>query len=130
MRFDSRWSVLMLVGALGCASSGGSSTTGETAATPPATTATNATIRIDNNRPTGSDVTVFIVPESGGIRSSLGTVQANSMAAFTYSAQSGYYTLEATSGTGNTQSRRFRLTNGQVASWNMSTGDVIVSNRR
>jgi hypothetical protein len=130
MRIDSRWSVLMLVTVLGCASGGGSSETGAAPTTPPAESATNATVRVDNNRPAGSDVTVFIVPEAGGIRSSLGTVQANSMGTFTYVAQPGYYMLEATSGTGSTRSRRFRLANGQVAHWNMSTDNVTVQNRR
>ena len=133
MRIRKEWSALMVVALLGCASSSGSTeaasqTTPSDA--PAATAAANATIRIDNNKPGGSDVTVFIVPEAGGIRSSLGTVAVNAMGTYTYVAATGYYVLEASSGTGSTRSQRFRLSNGQSATWNMATNNVLVSNRR
>jgi hypothetical protein len=123
----------LMVGALvliGCAGGGGAVGSELGTASPGPTSSSSATIRIDNNRPVGSDVTVFVVPEAGGIRSSLGTVQANSSAAFSYVAQPGYYVLEAASGTGTASSPRFRLSNGQIALWNMSTNRVTVQDRR
>ena len=133
MRMKHTWSPLLLVALLGCASGGASTEAASTQAatgTTAATAATDATISIDNNRPSGSDVTVFIVPEAGGIRASLGSVQANAMGTFRYVATPGYYVLEASAGTGTTRSNRFRLSNGQVATWNMSTNNVQVATRR
>ncbi|MGH7460416.1 MAG: hypothetical protein ACREMA_05230 [Longimicrobiales bacterium] len=133
MRIRYQWSALLVVALLGCASGGGSTEAASQTtptADPSTPAAANATIRIDNNRPSGSDVTVFIIPEAGGIRASLGSVQSNATGTFTYVATPGYYMLEASSGSGSNRSERFRLSNGQVATWNMSTNNVQVSTRR
>jgi hypothetical protein len=114
-----------------CASGG---TSEETAAPEPGGAGgTSATLVIENNRPNASAITVFIEPEVGGTRASLGTVEPNTTGRFTYNASvTGNYRLIAqqASGGGDIRTSAFRLQNGQIATWNMQVSNrPLVKNR-
>ena len=109
-----------------CASSSG----GETETTPAAaTTAASALAVIEvmhNDMGNASTVTIMITP-AAGIRSSLGVVEPGQTKRFNYDAPAGNYRLSV-QGT-NKESQSFRLSNREVARWDMQTNRVQVFNK-
>jgi hypothetical protein len=87
-------------------------------------------VTVENNRPGGSTVTIFIVPDVG-VRRQLGEVQSGQTATFTYSGAAGPYRLLAQGGGGDFTSNSFRIfeNTGEVH-WNMASNNVRVQNRR
>ena len=119
-----RFAPILVVAA--CASSSG----GETETTPAAaTTAGSAQAVIEvmhNDMNNASAVTIMITP-AAGIRSSLGIVEPGQTKRFNYDAPPGNYRLSI-QGT-NKESQSFRLSNREVARWDMQTNRVQVFNK-
>lgn len=120
-RSRSRLAVASLLLLTGCAS--GSATTED----PSAAVGTDlAVVEVQHNLPgTASALTILIEPQAG-IRMSLGVVDAGETRRFTYDAVPGNYRLIAQ---GSINSNQFRLSNREMATWNMQLNNVIVRNK-
>ena len=84
-----------------------------------------AIVEIVHNDPAQSAVTVLIEPENG-IRATLGIVDPGQTKQFTYNAQPGNYRLIIP---GGKTSERFRLSNREIATWDMQTNRVRPRNK-
>ncbi|MGH8435195.1 MAG: hypothetical protein ACRERX_12115 [Pseudomonas sp.] len=85
-----------------------------------------AVIEIQHNLAnTASALTILIEPQTG-IRASLGVVEPGETKRFTYNATPGNYKLIAQ---GSISSQSFRLSNREVATWNMQTNRVQPRNK-
>jgi len=80
---------------------------------------------LHNNPGNASSLTVFITPDAG-IRSSLGVIEPGQTKRFNYNAPVGNYTLSVQ---GGRATERFRLSNREVARWDMQTNRVTVFNK-
>lgn len=120
----SRLQVLTVLLAAACASGGGASE----ATTPEPGTATDlAIVEVQHNTmDSSSTLTILIEPRSGGIRTSLGTVEPGQTKRFTYNAIPGDYRIIAQ---GFKNSPYFRLSNREIATWNMQTDRVVPRNK-
>ena len=126
MRSSLRRAIWRLVPGLvvaACASSGGSQETAP--ATPEAAAAGPelAVIEVQNNVPAGSTMTIMIEPQAGGVRAVLGTVEPGQNRRFSYNASPGSYTLIAQGA--DRSSPSFRLSNKDMATWDMQTNRVM-----
>ena len=110
-----------------------SSGTSEAPSTTPSAGAgtADATVVVQNNSANPVDINVFIVPEAGQ-RRSLGSVQGNRTGTFSYVVPAaGFVTLVAQQTTDGREvtSERFRITNGDIATWNRSINRVTVGRK-
>lgn len=126
MRGRAGWFVAaILTSALaGCASTG----TGEAGAGA-AGGQQGVTIRVENNQPGGSTITVSVVPDVG-VRRTLGQIPAGETRDFAYEGMRGGYHLIALRDIGGElRSESFRLFANSLVRWNLSTNNVTVSGR-
>ncbi len=126
MQLNLRRSWLRLVPCLiaaACASSSGGSQDPVPAATGGADL---AVIEIQHNLPGNSSTLTILIEPQAGVRAMLGVVEPGQTKRFTYNAVPGNYTLLAQ---GSSNSPSFRLSNRDVATWNMQTNRVLARNK-
>ena len=114
---------LLVVTSAACAAPAADQPTAETPAP-----AGVARVSVMHNLPGESAVRVFIVPDVGA-QALLGVVEGNTTGNFTYTVQQpGGFRLRAQRTTGGNDmiSQAFRLTNADVATWNMQLNNVLV----
>ena len=125
-----RFSFLSLAFAFGIAACASSSESATPASTPAGSAVAdeNAVVVVDHNRmDNASALVILIEPQGGGVRSSLGVVDPGSTKRFSYKAPApGNYRLIAQ---GSITSPQFRLSNREIATWNMQTNRVTVVNK-
>jgi hypothetical protein len=119
-----RFAPILVVAA--CASSSG----GETETTPAAATTAGSALAVievmHNNMSNSGTLTIMVTP-AAGIVSSLGVIDPGQTKRFNYDAPAGNYRLSV-QGT-NIQSNSFRLSNREIARWDMQTNRVTVFNK-
>src|SRR5262245_9729399 len=119
------WWGLALLTVAACASSGGGTQTA-----PAERAATDepglAIIEVQHNLANNSSTLTILIEPQAGIRASLGTVSPGETKRFTYNATPGNYTLVAQ---GSITSQSFRLSNREIATWNMQTNRVLPRNK-
>jgi hypothetical protein len=121
-KINRSWWGLALLTVAACASSGGGTTQ-----TPPAERAAVdqpglAIVEVTHNLTNNSSTLTILIEPQAGIRASLGTVEPGETKRFTYNATPGNYTLVAQ---GSITSQSFRLSNTEMATWNMQTNRVM-----
>jgi hypothetical protein len=80
---------------------------------------------VEHNLASGVPLAILIVP-SAGVQQMLGTVAPGETKQFTYNATPGNYTLRAQ---GSITSPAFRLSNREIATWNMQNNKVTPRNK-
>jgi hypothetical protein len=108
-----------------CASGG--TEEAEPAATPGNLVTDLAIIEIMHNDPrVTSTATVLIEPQAGGVRATLGVVEPGQTRQFAFNAPAGNYQL-IVPGVKNSES--FRVSNREIATWDMQLNRVRVRNK-
>jgi hypothetical protein len=117
------WGLALLTVAACASSSGGAST--ETA--PPAGERAAvdqpglAIVEVTHNLASNSSTLTILIEPQAGIRASLGTIEPGETKRFTYNAPPGNYKLVVQ---GGISSQSFRLSNNEIATWNMQMNRV------
>jgi len=118
----SRLQILTVLFAAACASGGA-----ETGTPEPAAAGDLAIVEVQHNTmESSSTLTILIEPRAGGIRTSLGTIDPGQTKRFNYNAIPGDYRIIAQ---GFKNSPYFRLSNREIATWNMQTDRVVPRNK-
>jgi hypothetical protein len=86
-------------------------------------------VTVDNNHTSFTTITIFLVPESGGVRQSLGVVEAGQTRTFPIALQNGPYRLLAQLTAGDLQSDRFNVTGRSSITWDLNLNRVRVVRR-
>ena len=103
----------------------------DTTTTPPAggggAAATGGSVlTIDNNLSTMTAVTIFLQPDAGGVRQSVGVIDAGDSKNFPVTVQRGWYTLVAQRPSGDLRSERFNVPGPSTITWDMQLNRVRV----
>jgi hypothetical protein len=86
-------------------------------------------VTLDNNLSAMTAVTVFLEPESGGVRQSLGVIDAGASKSLPMTVQRGWYILVAQRPTGDLRSDRFQVPGPSTIAWDMQFNRVRVTAR-
>jgi hypothetical protein len=117
-------SLLAIVYNAGCAT-----TPDEAATTAGAGAATGeSVVTVDNNHNSFSAMTIFLVPDAGGVRQSLGVTEAGQSRSFSLTLR-GWYTLIAQHTGGDVRSDRFHVAGRSTIMWDLQLNRVRVATR-
>jgi hypothetical protein len=117
---------LAAVLALAACASGGSPAA--QSGTAPATTSNETTIIVRNESPGATDITLFVEPV-GGVRQSLGRIEAAQSGTFRFTGAPGTYQLIIQTPTGSRTSDSFTIRPGTTVTWDLTTGRLTATRR-
>src|SRR5262245_6051833 len=120
------WGPALLSVAAGASGSGGATTGTPSAERAAVDEPGLAIIEVQHNLTDNSSTLTILIEPQAGIRASLGTVSPGETKRFTYNATPGNYKLIAQ---GSITSQSFRLSNREIATWNMQTNRVLPRNK-